>query len=105
VPCRTESPDLEAFHRKYGGGDFTVLGIDTQDLSRDALAFVDEFGLTYPHLRDGDADAADDWGTTGVPESYLVDPEGKLRILRRGPVDSAYLEEFIAPLITGKAEA
>jgi len=105
VPCRTESPDLQAFQRRYGGDGFTVLGIDTQDLSRDALAFIEEFGLTYPHLRDGDGDAAEDWGTTGVPESYLVDPKGKLRVLRRGPVDSAYLEEFIAPLITGGAEA
>ena len=36
--------------------------------------FVREFGLSYPQLRDGDGEAAADYGTTGVPESFLVDP-------------------------------
>jgi cytochrome c biogenesis protein CcmG/thiol:disulfide interchange protein DsbE len=96
-PCRTESPALERFHRENRRRGFTVLGIDTQDLTGDGLAFVREFGLTYPHLRDADGDAADAWGTTGVPESFLVDPGGRLRISRRGPVDAEYLDQVIAP--------
>ena len=104
-PCREESPALETFHRRYRNRGFTVLGIDTRDLSGDGLDFVREFGLTYPHLRDGDGDAAEDYGTTGVPESFLIDPEGIVRLLRRGPVDEMYLDEFVAPLITGREPA
>ena len=104
-PCREESPALESFHRRYRDRGFTVLGIDTRDLSGDGLAFVREFGLTYPHLRDGDGDAAEDYGTTGVPESFLIDPEGIVRLLRRGPVDEMYREEFVAPLITDREPA
>jgi cytochrome c biogenesis protein CcmG/thiol:disulfide interchange protein DsbE len=102
VPCRQESPDLQAFQERHGGARFTVLGIDTRDLSGDGRAFVREFGLTYPQLRDGDGKAASDYGTTGVPESFLVDPAGRLRLARRGPVTDAYLEQFVAPLITGR---
>jgi peroxiredoxin len=102
-PCRDESPALESFHRRYRDRGFSVLGIDTQDLSGDGQAFVREFGLTYPHLRDADGAAAEDYGTTGVPESFLVDPEGKVRLVRRGPVDEAYLEEFVAPLVSQEA--
>ncbi len=99
-PCRAESPALEAFHRaQRQGGDFTVLGIDTRDLSVDAREFVDELDLSYPHLRDPDGDAAEQWATTGVPESFLVDPQGKVQLLRRGPVDREYLNRFVAPLI------
>ncbi len=101
-PCRAESPALEEFHRsRRQGGDFTVLGIDTRDLSVDAREFVGELGLSYPHFRDPEGDAADEWGTTGVPESFLVDPHGEVRLLRRGPVDREYLSRFVAPLIAG----
>ncbi len=97
VPCRQESPALEGFQDRHGGPRFTVLGINTRDLTGDGRAFVREFGLTYPQLRDGDGDEASDYGTTGVPENFLVDPQGRLRLLRRGPVSDAWLKQFVLP--------
>jgi cytochrome c biogenesis protein CcmG, thiol:disulfide interchange protein DsbE len=101
VPCRDESPALESFHRTHSGPRFTVLGIDTRDLSDDGLGFVERYGVSYPQLRDGDGDRADDFGTTGVPESFLVDPKGRLVLIRRGPVDRSYLDRYVAPLLEG----
>lgn len=101
VPCREEAPALEEFQRRHGSARFTVLGIDSRDLSGDGRAFVRRFGLTYPQLRDGDGATAHDFGTTGVPENYLVDPQGKVRLLFRGPVSAAYLEDEVAPLLPG----
>ena len=98
-PCRAESPALERFQRENRDRGFTVLGIDTQDLTADGLGFVREYGLSYPHLRDADGDAADAWGTTGVPESFLVDPSGRLRIAVSGPVDEEYLAQVIEPVL------
>ena len=88
----------------HAGSRFTVLGIDTRDLSGDGRAFVREFGLTYPQLRDGDGEEASDYGTTGVPESFLVDPRGRLRLLRRGPVTGDYLRQFVEPVISSRQE-
>ena len=99
-PCRTEAPALERFHRAHGGPDFTVLGLDTQDLVGDGRAFVREFGLSYPHLRDGDGEAAHDLGTTGVPESFLVDPEGRLALARPGAIDTSYLRRYVTPKLS-----
>ena len=102
IPCRAEAPALEEFQRRYGGPRFTVVGIDTQDLSGDALAFVERYGLSYPQLRDGEGDAADEYGTTGVPENFLVDPAGKVRLVPPpGPVSEDYLREEVAPLLPG----
>jgi cytochrome c biogenesis protein CcmG/thiol:disulfide interchange protein DsbE len=103
VPCRDESPALEAFYRQHRAQDFTVLGIDTRDLTDDGRAFVAKYGITYPQLRDGDGDRAHDFGTSGVPESFLVNPQGRLVLIRRGPVDRSYLDQFVAPLIKGKS--
>jgi cytochrome c biogenesis protein CcmG/thiol:disulfide interchange protein DsbE len=101
IPCRQEAPALEDFQRRYGDGRFTVLGIDSRDLSGDGRAFVERYGLSYPQLRDGDGATAHDYGTTGVPENFLIDPKGKLRLLLRGPVTSEYLNDEVAPLLPG----
>jgi cytochrome c biogenesis protein CcmG/thiol:disulfide interchange protein DsbE len=101
VPCRQEAPALEEFQRHHGGSDFTVLGIDSRDLSGDGRGFVRRYGLSYPQLRDGDGDAAHDFGTTGVPENFLVDPRGKVRLLVRGPITEEYLRDSVEPLLPG----
>jgi cytochrome c biogenesis protein CcmG, thiol:disulfide interchange protein DsbE len=99
-PCRTEAPALEAFQQRHGGEDFTVLGIDLDDNTDDARAFVERYGLTYPQLRDGDGrDRRDVYGMTGFPESFLIDPDGRVALIRRGPVDASYLDENVVPLI------
>jgi cytochrome c biogenesis protein CcmG/thiol:disulfide interchange protein DsbE len=101
LPCREEAPALERFQRQHGGPRFTVVGIDSRDLTSDGLAFVEQYGLSYPQLRDGDGDAARDYGTTGVPENFLVDPKGKVRMLVRGPISEEQLREEVAPLLPG----
>jgi cytochrome c biogenesis protein CcmG/thiol:disulfide interchange protein DsbE len=94
-PCRSEAPALEAFHRRHPQR-FTVLGINLDDNTDDAGAFVEEYGLSYPQLRDGDGrERRDAYGMTGFPESFLVDPEGRIALIRRGPVDEAYLAEQV----------
>jgi cytochrome c biogenesis protein CcmG, thiol:disulfide interchange protein DsbE len=100
APCRSEAPALENFQRQHSPEGFTVLGINLDDTSDDAIAFVRRYGLTYPQLRDGDgSDRRDAYGMTGFPESFLVDPAGKLAVIRRGPVDERYLAEQVAPRV------
>ena len=102
-PCEDESPDLVAFQERHGGPDFTILGIQTQDGTEDGLAFVEDFDLNYPSLRDGSGDYADDLGSTGVPETILLDPEGDVAYIRRGQVDAELLDDEVAPLLAGGA--
>lgn len=103
IPCRQEAPALESFQRRYGGPSFTVLGIDTRDLSGDGQKFVQQYGLTYPQLRDGDGQRAHEFGSTGVPENFLVDPRGKVRLINRGPVDAEYLHTYVAPMLAANS--
>jgi cytochrome c biogenesis protein CcmG, thiol:disulfide interchange protein DsbE len=99
VPCRDESPALQSFHERHSGDGFTVLGVDTEDTTEAGLEFVDEFELTYPQLHDGPGEYKDELATTGVPESFLVDPEGELALHRPGPVTEEYLREAVQPMI------
>jgi cytochrome c biogenesis protein CcmG/thiol:disulfide interchange protein DsbE len=102
-PCKDEAPALEAFQRQHGGNDFTVLGIDSRDLSGDGREFARKYGLSYPQLRDGNGDVAHEYGTSGVPENFLVDPEGKIQWLTPGPVTEKMLSEEILPLVQEKS--
>jgi cytochrome c biogenesis protein CcmG/thiol:disulfide interchange protein DsbE len=104
APCRSEAPALETFQRQHAPQGFTVLGINLDDNTDDATAFVRRYGLTYPQLRDGDgSDRRDAYGMTGFPESFLVDPSGKLALIRRGAVDESYLTDQVAPLIRSRS--
>jgi len=106
VPCREESPALDRFEKR-NRDRITVLGIDTKDLSGDALEFLREFEVEYPQLRDASGDYADaELETTGVPESFLIDPDGNLVAHYPGPFkDEAAIERFAAPALGDGDEA
>jgi cytochrome c biogenesis protein CcmG/thiol:disulfide interchange protein DsbE len=97
-PCRDEAPAIERYSRKHGD-DLTVVGIAVKDNTEAATEFAREYDLTYDLLRDGAGDRMDAWGILALPESFLVDPEGDLALIRRGPVDERYLESSVTPLI------
>jgi cytochrome c biogenesis protein CcmG/thiol:disulfide interchange protein DsbE len=104
IPCQDEAPALLKFQQEHGGKTFTVVGVDTQDISDDGTKFAKEFELHYPLLHDGNGDYGHEFGTTGVPENFLIEPNGKLAWFEPGPVDSKILEEHVAPLLPPKAK-
>ena len=104
-PCRSEAPALQEFHRAHPER-FMVLGINLDDNTDDAAAFVEDYDLTYPQLRDGDGrERRDAYGMTGFPESFLIDPEGRIALIRRGPVDETYLSEYVEPQVPDGGKA
>ena len=100
-PCREEAPELERFARRYRDDGVTVLGINVQDNSDDALAFLESSQTTYPQLRSVGDERSSAFGATGVPENYLVDPRGRLALFLPTPVDAQVLEEQFLPIIEG----
>ncbi len=100
-PCRQEAPVLERFARRYRPDGVTVLGINVQDNSDDALAFLRKYPTTYPQLRSVGNERSAAFGTTGLPENFLVDPRGRLALPWTGPVDDRILEEEMMPIIEG----
>jgi cytochrome c biogenesis protein CcmG, thiol:disulfide interchange protein DsbE len=98
-PCRQEAPALGRFQRRYRNAGVTVLGIDVQDNSEDALAFLRDYPTPYPQLRSVGDERSDAFGSTGVPENFLVNPRGRLALIWRGFVDDDFLRERVVPLI------
>ena len=97
APCRTEMPLLVELAE---AGTVRVFGINYKDDPGAALAFLDELGNPYTTLG---ADAAGriglDWGVYGLPETFVVDAEGRIAYKHVGPFDRQTLEEDILPVV------
>lgn len=98
-PCRDESPLLQRWHERLEMQDATVLGVDAFDEIGRARAFVREYGLTYPMLRDGAGDSRESFGIVGFPETFVIDRAGRIAAVQRGPVGEEFMREQVVPLL------
>jgi cytochrome c biogenesis protein CcmG/thiol:disulfide interchange protein DsbE len=99
LPCRDESPLLQRWHERIAGQEATMLAVSVLDVDEDAREFIEEYGLTYPQLRDGPGDTMDDYGIAQLPETFVIDRAGRIAAVRRGPVDDQFMREQVLPLL------
>ena len=102
-PCKDELPLLEATHKKLASDGGVVVGINTKDLIDGGLGAVREYGLTFPSLRDGDGAYARALEHTGVPETFVLDRQGRIAAIRRFPIDQEWLDAVLPPLLAEPA--
>jgi len=98
-PCQGEAPLLQSWYDRIRSSGGTVVGIDTFDVTSDARAFIRQFHLTYPELRDPSGQAKAKLGVTGFPESFVLDRSGHVAALQRGPVTSGFMQGTMLPLL------
>jgi cytochrome c biogenesis protein CcmG/thiol:disulfide interchange protein DsbE len=98
-PCKEEAPILESLWTRYRAKGVVVLGVNTQDITGDAKAFIKRYGLTFPSVRDGSDDTQHKFGTAQLPETFVIDPDGRMRLLPfRGGITEASGREIAAHL-------
>lgn len=85
-PCRAEARTLEAAWQAYKGQGVVFLGVNIQDREPDARAFLKEFDITYPNGIDRGSKIAIDYGMWGVPETFIIDPEGRITYKHVGAI-------------------
>ena len=85
LPCLVEHPILMALKGKE---NLTIIGINYKDNKEDALEFLREQGDPYDFIGiDKDGFFGIEMGITGVPETFIVDENGKIIIRHVGPID------------------
>ncbi|SOB98253.1 cytochrome c biogenesis protein CcmG/thiol:disulfide interchange protein DsbE [Rhodobacter sp. JA431] len=101
APCRVEHPNLI----KLRDEGVTILGVNWKDKPDQALGFLDELGNPFAKLGQDPANKMGlDWGVAGVPETFVVDGEGRIVTRIAGPLTDKVLEEQVAPLLAGEGE-
>ncbi len=99
APCRQEAADLELAWRAYRGQEVQFFGIAYKDASSKAMAFLQEFNVSYPCGSDPGGRTARAYGVTGVPETFIIDRQGLLARHILGPVTQAELRREIDRLL------
>ncbi|GIG90462.1 TlpA family protein disulfide reductase [Plantactinospora endophytica] len=99
-PCRDELPLLAETRRRWTSRDLQVIAVAVRDSTTAVRALLAETGaeeLTV--LPDPAGATAVNWGAFGVPETFLVDREGRIADRATGPVTAKWLDRHLTPLL------
>jgi cytochrome c biogenesis protein CcmG/thiol:disulfide interchange protein DsbE len=94
VPCLAEHAELVSAAREFG--DVQFLGIVYEDEEARAASFLEQRGSSYPSLLDPDGRTAIAFGVFGVPETFFIDPGGRLVDKHVGPLDHQTIAALVA---------
>ncbi|MFN3938807.1 MAG: DsbE family thiol:disulfide interchange protein [Gemmobacter sp.] len=96
APCRAEHPILE----ELAAEGVPIHGINYKDDPAKALGFLRELGNPYASIgADATGRMAIEWGVYGVPETYVIAPDGTVALRFAGPITRQELDRTIRPAI------
>lgn len=101
-PCREEMPTLQAFYEKYKGDGFVLLAISQGETAEQVAPFVQEFNVTFPVWLDISSEAGIAFKTMNLPSSYVIDREGRVRLMWIGGISKKNLEKYVPKIIKEK---
>ncbi len=85
-PCKGEAAVLQRDWTSYRDRGLVFLGVDYHDLASDARRFVSAHELTFPMLEDGSGKVTGDYGVSQVPETYVLNRQGRVVLHLAGPI-------------------
>lgn len=100
APCLTEIPRFAEWQQKFGGRGLQVIGISMDDEEAPVQAAYKKYKLNYPVLM-GDEQLGESYGDVlGLPVTFLIDRNGKIRFKHEGAADLNVLGREVNALLT-----
>ncbi len=95
IPCRAEIPALDILKNIV-----PIIAVAYKDSPKDTADFLETYGNPYRAVwMDNDGRAGIAWGIYGVPETYLIDGEGRVVLRHAGPVYKSVITDVIMPAL------
>jgi cytochrome c biogenesis protein CcmG/thiol:disulfide interchange protein DsbE len=98
-PCVAEASILEREQHFLRAHDGTVLGVTYQDNSSDAETFVRQNHITYPVVRDVSGNFATSFGSKGIPETFVINRQGRVAAVRRYQLNNTWLASVLPAIV------
>lgn len=96
APCRTEHPTLMQLSEE----GVQIMGVNYKDNDQNGAAFLEELGNPFSKGgADPNGKMALNWGVYGVPETYLIDGDGKVLLRIAGPLVQRELQNRLRPIL------
>lgn len=100
-PCRQEMPLLSKMQKKFGKLGFTILGVNVEEDSSPAKAYLKDIKVNFPILFDTENKASKAYNVSAMPSTVMIDRNGKMRFLHKGykPGDEAQYAKWAKQLL------
>jgi cytochrome c biogenesis protein CcmG/thiol:disulfide interchange protein DsbE len=106
LPCRTEHAALSEAAQYYADKPAQFIGVLYMDETAAGLRWIEEMGgMSYPAVTDVESHTAIDYGVYGVPETFIIDPSGRVAHKQLGPVTMPVLRRVIDSILVNPASA
>jgi cytochrome c-type biogenesis protein len=104
VPCRAEIPDFSAMQRDLGARGLTIVGVSADDTVEDVREFQKTLKQDYTVVL-APADAKSVYGVVGLPKTFVIDRQGRIRKEITGETTRTQFEAQLAPVLDEKESA
>jgi cytochrome c biogenesis protein CcmG/thiol:disulfide interchange protein DsbE len=94
TPCKEEAPTLDRLSKSLGSRA-RVVGVDLNDTTANATAFIRDHGLSYPILRDGSGSVASHYRVSGLPTTFVLNDQAQIVQTLRGPQTASSLRQAL----------
>ncbi|GLQ34716.1 thiol:disulfide interchange protein [Amylibacter marinus] len=95
APCRVEHPNIQAL----ADMGIAIYGINYKDKAEQANQFLNSLGNPYAKIGADAGRTGLDWGLYGVPETFVIGPDGRVLYRHAGPVTTRVMNDTILPLL------
>ncbi len=101
-PCRAELPDLAAYYADHAAEGFVLIGVNEQEPPETVSGYLAAQRLNFPVALDMEGVVMADYGVTGLPSSFLINPAGQIVQMWTGMISRATLERAVTPRLGGQ---
>jgi cytochrome c biogenesis protein CcmG, thiol:disulfide interchange protein DsbE len=98
-PCKAEMPTLQAYFDQHRSQNFTLIAIEAGEPVEEVEEFVNQYKLGFTVWPDPEEKVYAAFHNLALPTSWLVDPQGQIRLTWAGPISREALERFVTPLL------
>jgi peroxiredoxin len=101
-PCKAEMPTLQAYYTDHAQDGFVILAVEAGEPASEVAQFANNYRLTFPVLLDPDQKSLLAFANFTLPNSYLIDRQGTVRLAWNGGIDRPNLEKYVTPILEEK---
>ena len=98
-PCRQEMPEFQAYFDKHRDEGFQIVAIEAGQPTEEVQNFVDDFGLNFIILLDPENESLTTFQSSSLPNTWIIDRKGRLRLAWVGSINLDTLEKYVTPLL------
>jgi peroxiredoxin len=98
-PCRQEMPDFQAYFDEHRDEGFQIVAIEAGQPAEEVQNFVDDLGLNFIVLLDPENESLTTFQNSSLPNTWIIDRRGHLRLAWLGSINLDTLEKYVTPLL------